>query len=105
MGRDTIRDLNGTLRDLSELEWLFINENKLTTLEGQLPKHGEKLVIIYAASNQIEHLPQDFKNLPNLESLFFQHNLVTRLDGVLSKLKKLKRVQFEHNRINMVNVN
>lgn len=102
IGRDMIKDLNGTLRELSELQWLFINANELTTLEGQLPKHGEKLKMIHASHNRIDRLPDDFKTLINLESLFFQHNLVSRLDGALSKSKKLQRAQFEHNRLNMV---
>lgn len=102
IARDGIKDLNGTLRELSELRWLFINGNELTTLEGQLPKHGDQLQMLHASNNRIERLPDHFKTLINLESLFFQNNLVTRLDGALSKSRKLVRAVFDHNRLNMV---
>lgn len=100
IGRNNLRDLNGTLRELTNLKWIFINTNELTTLDDQLPKYAEKFHMIHTAHNKIERLPVEFKNYPQLESLFFQNNLVQRFDGVLSKSKKLTRVQFEHNRLN-----
>lgn len=105
IARDTIRDLNGTLRELTQLRWLFINANELTTIDGQLPPRADHLKMIHAAHNRIERLPQEFKNYPELESLFFQHNLVTRFDGVFSKNKKIQRLQFEHNRLSLVSEN
>lgn len=102
LGRNHLTTLNGTLRDLTELEWLFINQNYLTTLEGELPQNGNKLTLIHAGNNLLEKLPQDLKNLPKIESLFFQQNLITTLNGAVSKAKKLKRLTLSHNRIHTV---
>lgn len=101
VGRNQLTSLNGTLREMSELEWLFINSNRLTSIDGQLPQNG-KLVLIHATNNLLEKLPQDLKNLQKIETLFFQHNLITSLDGAVSKSKKLKRLQLSNNKIKMV---
>lgn len=87
---------------MSELEWLFINSNRLTTIDGQLPQNVNKLNLIVANNNLLEKLPQDLKNLQKIESLFFQHNLITSLDGAVSKAKKLKRLHVFNNKIQMV---
>lgn len=102
LGRNKIKDLNGTLLHLSELEWLLINSNDLTTLEDQLPVTASKLKLIHAAQNKIEHLPKQIKNFGSLESLFMQNNMLTGLEGRLSKSRLLKRAILEHNRINTV---
>lgn len=102
IGRNEITALNGTLREMSELEWLFINSNRLTDIEGELPQNGNKLILIHASNNFLDKLPQDLKNLQNIESLFFQHNLITSLNGAVSKSRRLKRLQLTHNRIRMV---
>lgn len=96
--------LNGTLRDMVELEWLFINSNFLTSLDGELPQSDNKLMLIHASNNSLTKLPQDLKNLQKIESLFFQQNLITSLDGAVSKSKKLKRLQLGFNRIHTVSV-
>lgn len=102
IGRNLLTTLNGTLRDMSELEWLFINSNRLTNLDGQLPQNENKLTLIHASNNLLEKLPQDLKNLQRIESLFFQQNLITSLDGAVSKSRRLKRLQLTSNRIRTV---
>lgn len=104
LGRNKIKDLNGTLANLSDLEWVFINANELTTLDNQLPINAPRLVMMHAAHNKIERLPQHLKTYTNLQSLFIHNNMLTSLDGVLSKLRKLERAPFEHNRINVVSI-
>lgn len=99
IGRNMLTTLNGTLRDMVELEWLFINSNFLTSLDGELPQSDNKLMLIHASNNSLTKLPQDLKNLQKIESLFFQQNLITSLDGAVSKSKKLKRLQLGFNRI------
>lgn len=102
LGRNRIKDLNGTLTNLTDLEWIFINSNELTTLENQLPITAPRLVMIHAAHNKIEKLPQHLKTYTGLQSLFIHNNMLTSLDGVLAKLRKLERAPFEHNRISVV---
>lgn len=102
LGRNQISNLNGTVREMSELEWLFINANQLTSLEGQLPDDVNKLKLIHASDNQLQHLPQDFKNLHRIETLFFEHNKLVAFDGTLRKLKRLQRLVVSHNNIQVV---
>ncbi|XP_044732010.1 leucine-rich repeat protein SHOC-2 [Chrysoperla carnea] len=102
LGRNQIPDLNGTLRNMHELEWLFINANQLTTLDGQLPDDVNNLVLIHASDNYLQHLPQEFKNLHRIKTLFFEHNKLLGLDGALAKSKKLQLLVVSHNNIQTI---
>uniref|UniRef100_A0A1Y1MT41 LRRCT domain-containing protein n=1 Tax=Photinus pyralis TaxID=7054 RepID=A0A1Y1MT41_PHOPY len=99
LGRNKIKDLNGTLTNLTNLEWFFINCNELTTLEDQLPLVAPNVILVHAGHNKIEKLPQHLKTYTGLLSLFVNNNRLTSLDGVISRMKKLERAQFEYNRI------
>ncbi|XP_065160953.1 protein artichoke [Atheta coriaria] len=99
LARNAIRDLNGSLRHLTDLQWLFLNTNELTSLDGELPINGIKILMLHAANNSLTNIPQDIKAYPNLDNLFLQNNLITALDGALSKSRKLERVHLENNRI------
>ncbi|KAF5297200.1 hypothetical protein FQA39_LY12215 [Lamprigera yunnana] len=99
LGRNKIKDLNGTLTNLTNLQWVFINSNELTTLDNQLPVVAPNLMLIHASDNKIEKLPEHLKTLTSLQSLFLNNNMLTSLDGVLSKLSKLERAQLEYNKI------
>lgn len=102
LGRNYIKHLNSTLKDLSNLVWLFLNSNELYDLEGQLPVEAPKLKLIHVSHNKIERLPQQLKTFPLLDSLFMQNNKLKTLDGALAKSKKLMRVVLEHNQIDTV---
>ncbi|XP_017769116.1 PREDICTED: leucine-rich repeat-containing protein 15-like [Nicrophorus vespilloides] len=99
LGRNSIKDLNGTLRHLNDLKWLFINSNDLVSLDDQLPKNGVDLRMLFASNNRIQKLPQELKTMPYIKMLFFQHNQLTSLDGILSKSRCLESVHLENNRI------
>nr|CAD7454215.1 unnamed protein product [Timema tahoe] len=99
LGRNKLSDLNGTLRELTELEWLFINSNQLTSVDDELPRNGVKLMLIHAADNRLQRLPLELKNFVLLESAFFHYNELTRLGGALQKARRLKRLHLFHNKI------
>ncbi|XP_018580298.1 insulin-like growth factor-binding protein complex acid labile subunit isoform X2 [Anoplophora glabripennis] len=102
LGRNYIRDLNDSLLNLSELGWLFVNTNDLTTLDNQLPRTAPNLILIHASQNRIDKLPQQLKLYPLLESIFFQNNRLKSLDGILARLKYLRRAVLDHNQINTI---
>ncbi|XP_019873483.2 insulin-like growth factor-binding protein complex acid labile subunit isoform X2 [Aethina tumida] len=102
LGRNQLRHLNGTLSDLTDLCWLFVNANKLDSLENELPRVAPNFRFLLASNNNLEKLPQQLKTFPNLESLFFASNRLTSLDGALSKSRKLVRVFLADNRINTI---
>ncbi|CAG9862799.1 unnamed protein product [Phyllotreta striolata] len=99
IGRNHIKRLNNTLKNLTELKWLFINGNELEDIESQLPKFAPKLKLIHASDNLLEKLPQQLKNYPTLESIFFHNNKLRSLDGALSKSTHLQLAELEHNQL------
>ncbi|XP_067008464.1 insulin-like growth factor-binding protein complex acid labile subunit [Anabrus simplex] len=99
IGRNELTSLNGTLRGLTELEWLFVNGNLLSSLDDQLPPDGAKLMLIHAAFNKLERLPRELRNFMLIESLFFQNNELKNLGGALQKSRRLRRLDLTHNHI------
>ncbi|XP_044755914.1 leucine-rich repeats and immunoglobulin-like domains protein 3 [Coccinella septempunctata] len=99
LGRNSLTTLNGTIRNLSDLNWLFINDNDLTDLEDELPEGAQRLKMIHALNNKIEKLPRSLMTLPALETIFLQHNKLRSLDGCLSKSRRLQRVYLDNNMI------
>ncbi|KAK6629018.1 hypothetical protein RUM43_002835 [Polyplax serrata] len=99
LGRNSLKNLNGSLRALTDLEWLFINGNQLTTLYEQLPQEAPKLILLHAAHNLLTKLPVELKNYPIMGSLFFYNNNIVSLDRVLQKSRRLRRLHLTHNKI------
>ncbi|XP_076767001.1 leucine-rich repeat-containing larval translucida [Xylocopa sonorina] len=97
VGRNHLQSLNRTLRDLNQLEWLLINANELTSLDGELPSSGYNLKMLYAVDNKLTHLPAEFRYLHRLETLFLQHNKIRSLDGTLQKARRLKFLELSYN--------
>lgn len=105
VGRNHLNSLNHTLRDLNQLEWLFINSNELTSLDGELPSSGHNLKMLYAVDNRLTHLPAEFRYLHRLETLFLQHNKIRNLDGTLQKARRLKFLELSYNELQELNEN
>lgn len=89
-------------RDLNQLEWLLINSNELTSLDGELPSSGHNLKMLYAVDNRLTHLPAEFRYLHRLETLFLQHNKIRNLDGTLQKARRLKFLELSYNELQEV---
>ena len=89
-------------RRLTELEWLFLNGNELTTLDEELPQEGVKLALLHAGNNRLQKMPQELRNFNAIESLFFQHNELPSLGGTVQRARKLKRLHLFHNKIQEV---
>ncbi|KAJ2954306.1 hypothetical protein O0L34_g2558 [Tuta absoluta] len=99
LGINKLTSLNGALRDLDDLEWIFINANNLKSIDDELPVKAKKISLIHAARNELEKLPQDLRQMPSLESLYFYDNKITSLDGALQKSRKLMRIGLSFNNI------
>lgn len=91
-------------RGLTDLEWLFINENQLTTLHEQLPAEAPKLNLIHAGNNHLPKLPPELRNYPNIDALFLSFNNLVSIDGVLQKARRLKKLDLSHNKIHAVSL-
>ncbi|XP_063393736.1 leucine-rich repeat-containing G-protein coupled receptor 4 [Cydia fagiglandana] len=99
LGINSLNSLNGALRDLDELEWIFINANNLKSLENELPIKSRKISFIHAAQNELQSLPKDLRQMPTLDSLFFYDNNIKLLDGALQKSRKLTKINLSFNEI------
>ncbi|XP_014243023.1 chaoptin [Cimex lectularius] len=96
-----IKHLNGTLRGLSYLQWLLLNDNEIEDLEGQLPQVNPnlKLILLNLANNKLLKLPQELRNFLHLENLYLEYNKLESLDRALSKSKHLKSLVLSANNI------
>lgn len=94
-----LSSLNGALRDLDDLEWIFINANNLKSIDNELPVKAKRIVLIHAAHNELQTLPKDLKQMPSLESLYFYGNNIKLLDGALQKSRRLIRIGLSFNKI------
>ncbi|KAG7313187.1 hypothetical protein JYU34_000282 [Plutella xylostella] len=99
LGINNLSTLNGALRDLDNLEWIFINANHLKSIDNELPVKAKKIVFIHAARNELQNLPKDLRLMTSLVSLFFYDNNLKSLDGVLQKSRKLHRIGLSFNKI------
>ncbi|KAI8430912.1 hypothetical protein MSG28_001031 [Choristoneura fumiferana] len=99
LGINNLNSLNGALRDLDDLEWIFINANHLKTLENELPIKSKKIAFIHAAQNELQSLPKDLRQMPSLDSLFFYDNNIKFLDGALQKSRRLTKIGLSFNKI------
>uniref|UniRef100_A0A224X9X9 Putative leucine-rich repeat and immunoglobulin-like protein 1 n=1 Tax=Panstrongylus lignarius TaxID=156445 RepID=A0A224X9X9_9HEMI len=107
IGMNEIKDLNGTLRELTYLQWLYVKWNQLVNLDGELPQANPntKMLLLDAAYNLITKLPQELKFYRALEVLSMEFNHITTLDRILSRSKQLKVLNFTHNKISILNEN
>lgn len=101
VGFNNLTSLNNSLRGLTDLNWLFLNNNRLKSLEGQLGTLS-KLQLLVIEQNQLEALPSDIQLFSQLGSLYANNNRITSLDGLLRGLTKLQVFNMDFNQITMV---
>uniref|UniRef100_A0A182LUI1 Leucine-rich transmembrane protein n=1 Tax=Anopheles culicifacies TaxID=139723 RepID=A0A182LUI1_9DIPT len=99
LSMNQLRSLNGSIRHLDELKLLFINENNLTTLAGELPLGSPNLIMITAQNNQLEELPTELRFLKNLDNLCVPGNKLRSLDGLLARATHLTKLLAQDNQI------
>uniref|UniRef100_A0A182QSH9 Uncharacterized protein n=1 Tax=Anopheles farauti TaxID=69004 RepID=A0A182QSH9_9DIPT len=99
LGMNQLRTLNGSIRHLDELKMLFISENNLTSLAGELPLGSPNLIMITAEGNRLEQLPAELRYLKNLDNLCVANNRLRSLDGLLARATHLTKLFAHHNQI------
>jgi len=101
LSRNRITNLNGTLRGLFYLEWLFVNNNEIETLDNELPNisPNTKLVILNAGYNRLSKPPMELRNYLVLDRLYLEHNTIVGLFGALSKCRRMKFLDISHNNL------
>lgn len=101
IGGNRIRSLNGTLRCLTDLEWVFLNNNQLDSLEGELPeiRPNKRMTMLQASYNRISTLPQELKDFTGLDILTLGGNQIKYLGGAIANAKKLKSLELFSNNL------
>ncbi|XP_049313390.1 probable serine/threonine-protein kinase DDB_G0278509 [Bactrocera dorsalis] len=98
LGRNQIENLNSTLRHLDKLESLFINMNRISSLDDELPE-SNRLKLIMAQNNRLERLPESMRYMHKLENLHVQHNLIRTFDGIFKHARNLNEFHAFNNEI------
>ncbi|VVC39428.1 Hypothetical protein CINCED_3A020042 [Cinara cedri] len=99
LGANNLTELNGNLRNQKDLEWLFLDDNRIKTLDGELPIDNDKLIVLNVSNNALGHLPPELNCLKALRYFYCTFNQLTGLNKTLSKSKKLVWLELTGNRI------
>ncbi|KAJ6641720.1 Leucine-rich repeat-containing protein 15, partial [Pseudolycoriella hygida] len=132
LGRNNLTSLNGTLRELQDMEVLFINDNHLQSLDDELPPefrnmthldslyfndnklvaldgvfmYGSNIEALYAFKNRIEYLAEDeFLEAERMEVIDLGYNYIKSLNGSLKPLKNLRQANFTNNLLEEFSMN
>lgn len=90
------------VRNQKDLEWLYLNNNRIKSLDGELPIDNDKLVFLNVSTNMLDHLPPDLTSLKALRFFYCASNQLTSLNKTLSKSNKLVWLELSGNRIQEV---
>lgn len=87
------------VRNQKDLEWLYLEDNRIKTLDGELPIDNDKLILLNVSNNSLIHLPPEFDSLIALRYLNCSSNQITSLNRTLSNSRKLVWLELTGNRI------
>jgi hypothetical protein len=91
-----LRELPESLGQLTQLQALFLVENKLTSLPEWISQLS-KLETLFIAEIQLKTVPDWLGQLTELQSLELASNQITSLPASLAKLKRLKMLDLFDN--------
>ncbi len=98
MNEKQLKCLPEEIRQLVNLEHLFLAHNQLTTLPGVFGNLME-LKGLYLCNNQFSDFPIETLNLTNLTSLSLAHNQLTTLPDSIGKLVNLILLDLNYNKL------
>ncbi|XP_001949578.1 leucine-rich repeats and immunoglobulin-like domains protein 1 [Acyrthosiphon pisum] len=99
LAANNLTELNGNLRNQKELEWLYLSNNRLKNLDGELPIDNDRLIVLDVSKNRLTHLPPELNCLKALRYFYCSFNQLTGLNKTLSKSKKLVWLELTGNKI------
>ena len=98
LGRNSFESLSSNIGELTNLQYLFFDNNQLTTFPESL-LNLVNLVEMNFSNNEIESLPDIFNNFQNVTSVNFSNNKLKELPLSFGKLISLKKLDVHGNQI------
>ncbi|GFQ63860.1 uncharacterized protein TNCT_15501 [Trichonephila clavata] len=98
LANNYLSTLNKSVRRLVNLEWLFLNDNRLRTLEGELDGL-HNLRKLNLARNSICQLGRSFNRLYNVQEIYLQYNNIHELGTSFQNLSQLRNLNLSMNRL------
>ncbi|GIX87810.1 uncharacterized protein CDAR_82821 [Caerostris darwini] len=98
LANNWLRDLSNSIRHLVNLEWLFLNDNRLLRLEGELDGL-HNLRKLNLAKNSLRRLGRSFRDLTNVQELYLQYNSIHELGTSLHNLRQVRNLNLSMNRL------
>lgn len=99
LGRNNLTSLNGTLRDIENMDVLFLNENNLTSLDGELPIKSANFKSLIAHHNKLENLTQDLTKFMYLDAMYVSDNVIKSLGNVFQNASYIQTLSAHNNKI------
>ncbi|XP_050537714.1 protein artichoke-like [Daktulosphaira vitifoliae] len=105
LGANNLTELNGNLRNQKDLEWLWLENNRIKSLDGELPEDNDSLISLTVSNNMLDHLPPEMNSLKALRYFYCAGNQLTTLNNTLSRSKKLVWLDLTGNKIEELDSN
>lgn len=101
LGSNNLTTLNQNLRFQENITVIDLQNNHIKLLDGELPDQipSSNLQYLDISSNEIDYIPQSFRNLVKLEHLLASRNKLTILNNTLQKLPCLLDLDVSRNQI------
>ncbi|WP_213155388.1 leucine-rich repeat domain-containing protein [Neochlamydia sp. AcF65] len=83
---------------LSQLQWLYLNDNQLTTIPAEIGQLS-KMKWLYLNGNQLTTIPAEIGQLTQLEMLNLYNNQLTALPAEIGQLTQLGTLDLYNNQL------
>jgi Leucine-rich repeat (LRR) protein len=94
----SIHDVPKSIGSLSNLQELYLNNNKLTSLSKSIGRLSN-LKILYLDNNNLTELPKSIGSLYNLQTLSLDNNRLINVPESIQSLSKLKYLSLTNNKL------
>lgn len=97
-GRELERPPTG-LKQFKNLEALFLNSNKMTTLSREMMGELKDLEGLFIANNKLSSIATEIGELRELRALVLSQNTLTQVPNEISSLKNLEWLLLDNNKL------
>ena len=92
-----------SIQSLSNLEYLYLDNNKLTSLSESIGSLS-KLQELYFSNNNLTYLPESIQSLSNLNELYLSNNKLTNIPESILILTKIEDFELDESSYDINNL-